>query len=132
MQFGQYQIYVLRNDADLIKIGITQHYDERVKSLSGSNGGGHKIIDEYVSPYTYLYTLENRFHMIYKDNRVPGTEWFKELNFGEVVNKVKDTFESVEYYKCNRIREKINKDHVHDIIIDTQEWSKNNDDDYVM
>ena len=70
MQFGQYQIYVLRNDADLIKIGITQHYDERVKSLSGSNGGGHKIIDEYVSPYTYLYTLENRFHMIYKDNRV--------------------------------------------------------------
>lgn len=104
MSTYEYQIYILENDAGLIKIGITKNFDNRLKSLSGSNGGGHKIIRSYVSPYTYLYSLENRLHTIYQANRINGTEWFKGLNFDEVVDMVNAIFNSREYYYCNEVR----------------------------
>lgn len=37
----QYNIYVLENDEGLIKIGITTDFEQRKRSLSGSNGAGH-------------------------------------------------------------------------------------------
>ena len=45
---SKYNIYVLKNDEGLIKIGITTNFEQRQRSLSGSNGAGHKITREYV------------------------------------------------------------------------------------
>lgn len=103
-----YNIYVLKNDAGFIKIGITTNFDKRLQSLSGSNGGGHKIIDYYISPETYLYTLERIMHGIYNDYRVDGTEWFDftktSISFNDVVDKLKELMNSDSYIRCNNIR----------------------------
>ena len=103
-----YNIYILENDIGLIKIGITTNFDQRLKSLSGSNGGGHKIINYYVSPDTYLYTLERIMHERYADNRIDGTEWFDfsdtNICYKDVVNKLIELMTSDSYKRCNRIR----------------------------
>ena len=104
MKTKLYQIYAVENDAGLIKIGITRDFEKRLKSLSNSNSGGHKIINTYTSPFTYLYTLEHRLHTIYDTYRVEG-EWFKGLNFTEVINTIETIFTSKEYELCNSVRE---------------------------
>lgn len=99
-----YNIYILENDAGLIKIGITTNFENRKRSLSGSNGGGHKIVREYVSANTYLYTLERIMHNIFQDYRIEGSEWFEGVTFEEVVSKLVELMSSEEYFKCNKIR----------------------------
>lgn len=103
-----YYIYILENDIGYIKIGITTNFDNRLKSLSGSNGGGHKIVNYYVSKETYLYTLERIMHNIYGKYRISGTEWFdfsnSNISFNDCVNKLKELMESPGYNRCNQTR----------------------------
>jgi len=99
-----YNIYILQNDDDLIKIGITQNFTQRLTSLSGSNSGGHKIVNYFVSEPTPLYTLEHIMHNVYAEHRIEGTEWFQDLEFEEVVNALKTFMESEEYRRCKSVR----------------------------
>lgn len=103
-----FYIYVLLNNLGNIKIGITTNFKQRLQSLSGSNSGGNKIIDYYVSDATYLYSIEKTMHLIFKDYRISGTEWFTGVTYNEVVNKLKELFASDDYTKCNELRRKYN------------------------
>ena len=102
---GVYHIYVLENDAGLIKIGITTDFEQRKKSLSGSNGGGHKIVREYVSIETELYTLERIMHTHFAEFRKSGTEWFEGITFEEAVSYLVTLTSSDDFVRCNTVRE---------------------------
>lgn len=99
----EYIIYVIENDIYNIKIGITSDFDQRLKSLSNSNSGGHKILRTYESPKTYLYTLERIMHMHFQQYRIEG-EWFHTISFEEVVDYLKELMNTKEYIKANEIR----------------------------
>lgn len=75
----QYNIYVLENDEGLIKIGITTDFEQRKRSLSGSNGAGHKIVREYVSIPTVLYSLEHIMHDHFAEYRNLAANGLREL-----------------------------------------------------
>lgn len=104
-----YNIYVLQNDEGNIKIGITQNFEQRLTSLSGSNSAGHKIDKYFVSEPTYLESLERVMHGIYATNRIDGTEWFRNLEFDDVVKSLKDLMSSDSYKKCMQVREQYHK-----------------------
>lgn len=108
-----YNIYVLLNDIGNIKIGITTNFKQRLQSLSGSNGGGNKIVHYYCSPTTYLYTLERVMHLKYNAYRIKGTEWFydKTLKYEDVVNELKNIFTTDEYRICNELRKQLCEKH---------------------
>ena len=106
LQKPQVYIYILINESGLIKIGKTSNIKQRIQSLSGSNGRGDQIVDAYCSGPTYLYTLEKIMHSIYKENRIIGTEWFKDLDYDVVCNQLNLLIESDSYKKCNEIRKK--------------------------
>jgi len=108
----EYYIYIIQNSVGLIKIGITTNFAKRIVSLSGSNGGGHKIVNYFVSEPTYLYTLERIMHGIYAANRIPGTEWFERLNFDAVVKTLQDLMASEEYKHCMDVRTEVYDKHL--------------------
>lgn len=98
---GTFYIYVLLNSDNYVKIGITKNFDKRKQSLSGSNGGGSIITDYYVSDKTYVYNLEKIMHEIFKDYRIPHTEWFKGIEFNEVVKQLQQLLSSESYRRTN-------------------------------
>lgn len=100
----QYNIYVLENDEGLIKIGITTDFEQRKRSLSGSNGAGHKIVREYVSIPTALYSLEHIMHDHFAEYRKPGSEWFEGITFESAVEYLIKLTSSDEFVKCNTVR----------------------------
>lgn len=100
----QYNIYVLENDEGLIKIGITTDFEQRKRSLSGSNGAGHKIVREYVSIPTALYSLERIMHDHFAEYRKPGSEWFEGITFESAVEYLIKLTSSDEFVKCNAVR----------------------------
>lgn len=100
----QYNIYVLENDEGLIKIGITTDFEQRKRSLSGSNGAGHKIVREYVSIPTALYSLERIMHDHFAEYRKPGSEWFEGITFESAVEYLIKLTSSDEFVKCNTVR----------------------------
>lgn len=100
----QYNIYVLENDEGLIKIGITTDFEQRKRSLSGSNGAGHKIVREYVSIPTALYSLERIMHDHFAEYRKPGSEWFEGITFESAVEYLVKLTSSDEFVKCNTVR----------------------------
>lgn len=100
----QYNIYVLENDEGLIKIGITTDFEQRKRSLSGSNGAGHKIVREYVSIPTALYSLERIMHDRFAEYRKPGSEWFEGITFESAVEYLIKLTSSDEFVKCNTVR----------------------------
>ena len=100
----QYYIYAIENELGYVKIGISQDITQRVRSLSGSNTGGNKIIRIAVSNPTYLKTLENTFHSMFNNYRIANTEWFKGITFDEIIIKMNETFNSDSYFKCNEMR----------------------------
>lgn len=107
VQDGQLYIYVLENyPQGNIKIGKSSNVKQRFKSLSGSNGGGNKIVRFAVSPVTYLYSLEKTAHCHFHRARISGTEWFsgEKLTFEEVVGFLDELFNSSSYEKANEIR----------------------------
>ena len=103
------QIYIIENDGGYIKIGVSTDVDKRFESLSGSNGGGHKIVRQWVSIKTYLYTFERMLHLHFNDNRIEGTEWFQDLDFDDVVSYAESLMNSCEFARCNQIRKEYNE-----------------------
>lgn len=102
----QFYIYAIKNEPQgNIKIGISSNIKQRMKSLSGSNNGGNKIVKIAISEPTYLYTLEPIIHNHFSNNRIKNTEWFYDLTFSEVVNYIDELFKSDEYKRLNKIRE---------------------------
>lgn len=104
---GSYYVYVMLNHPQgNIKIGITTNIVQRLQSLSGSNGGGNYIIKLYVSPSTYVSSIEKTCHNHYDWYRIKGTEWFNgdKLNFDEVVEYVDSLFRTESFKICNELR----------------------------
>jgi hypothetical protein len=104
---GLLYIYVLENyPQGNIKIGKSSNVKQRFKSLSGSNGGGNKIVRCAVSPVTYLYSLEKTAHCHFHRARIEGTEWFAgdKITFDEVVDFFEEIFKSDSYERANEIR----------------------------
>lgn len=105
----QLYIYVMLSSNQNVKIGKTTNIIQRLKSLSGSNGGGSKITALYCSPATYLYSIETTCHNHYHLARIPGTEWFdgNKVDFDEVVAYVDGLFHSESFERCNELRRKV-------------------------
>jgi hypothetical protein len=105
---GQVYIYVILNSAKNVKIGRTTDMMQRLKSLSGSNGGGNRIIACYCSPSTWMLSMEETCHNHYHFARITGTEWFdgNKVDFNEVVEYVDGLFHSEGFKRCNEIRRK--------------------------
>lgn len=104
---GQLYIYVLENQpGNNIKVGKTTNLKQRFRSLSGSNGGGNKIVRIAVSPVTYLYSIEKTVHNHFDLYRIPNTEWFngERLTFDEVVGFVDSLFNHKSYEHVNNVR----------------------------
>lgn len=105
---GQIYIYVMLNyPQGNIKIGKTTNIQQRLQSLSGSNGGGSRIIKLYCSPATWVQSVETSLHDYYHKYRINGTEWFKNLDFNDVVTFVNGLFYMKSYNTCNKIRKQI-------------------------
>lgn len=107
---GQIYIYVMLNHPQgNIKIGKTINIQQRLQSLSGSNGGGSKITKLYCSPATWVQSIETALHSYYHKYRIDGTEWFKgeDLVFNDVVEHVNGLFYTKSYNTCNQIRKEI-------------------------
>lgn len=103
---GQVYIYVLLNSpAGNIKIGKTTNLQQRIKSLSGSNGAGMQIVEYYCSPATYISKIEKICHNKFNYARLKG-EWFDgtKIEFDEVVEYLKSLFASKDYERCNELR----------------------------
>lgn len=110
LEDGQIYIYVMLNSLQNVKIGKTTDIVQRLKSLSGSNGGGSKITALYCSPSTWLQSIEGTCHNHYHFARIPNTEWFdgNKVDFMEVVNYVDGLFHSKGFEVCNELRKRIN------------------------
>lgn len=107
-------IYIMLNEAGKIKIGKTKNIQQRYMSLCGSNSAGDKIIKVYVSPSSYLYTLEQIMHDKFSQYRILNTEWFYykkdptgDFLFDKAVSKLNQLFSSADYKKCNDLRKKL-------------------------
>ena len=110
LEDGSYYIYCMLNSpAHNIKIGQTTNIVQRLQSLSGSNGGGNKIIKLALSDSTYVISSEKAFHEKFGRYRIEGTEWFNgsKLTFEEVVSEVENQFSTKSYKVCNEIRKKL-------------------------
>ena len=106
-------IYVMLNSEGKVKIGKTKNIQQRYQSLCGSNGQGNSIDKVFVSPSTYLYTLEKIMHDKFNKYRIPSTEWFfnkddssGELLFNKALNELRLLFSSTGYEKCNELRKR--------------------------
>ena len=103
---NQIYIYVMVNEIDKIKIGITKNIHQRYSTLCGSNSQGVAITSVYCSPATYLYSLEKIMHQKYAKYRITGTEWFygDDLTYEEVVKELEGIFHSESYETANENR----------------------------
>lgn len=104
-------IYIFLNDAGKIKIGKTKNIHQRYQSLCGSNGAGNTIISTYVSPCSYLYTIETVMHDKFSRYRIPNTEWFYNKSessgvkiFTQAIVELELLFSSTTYQQCNSLR----------------------------
>lgn len=107
---GSYYIYCMLNSpAHNIKIGITTNIVQRLQTLSGSNGGGNKIIKLWLSDPTFVVSAEKAFHEKFARYRIEGTEWFdgSKLTFEEVITEMENQFNTKSYKACNRIRKEL-------------------------
>lgn len=104
----QMYIYVILNSEERLKIGKTTNPLQRIISLSGSNTGGSKICKiACLEEPTYVLTLETVLHTHYNKNRIHGTEWFKDIDFYEVVKYINELLSGSSYDKSNNIRKEI-------------------------
>lgn len=106
LEDGQIYIYVILNSTGNVKIGKTTNIQQRLTSLSGSNGGGAKISALYCSPATWIHGIEETCHNHYHFARIIGTEWFdgNKVYFEEVVKYVDGLFHTKGYEICNELR----------------------------
>ena len=109
LEDGQIYIYVMLNTTGNVKIGKTTNIQQRLQSLSGSNGGGSKILALYCSPPTWMQSMETTCHNHYHFARIQGTEWFDgtKVNFKEIVDYVDGLFHTEKFKTCNELRRKV-------------------------
>lgn len=112
----QLYTYVLLNDAGKVKVGITKNINQRIQSLSGSNGAGNTIIKCYCSIPGYLYTIERIMHSKMDSFRIPNTEWFYceedprgERLFSSAVHVLDKMMKSDDFKKLNELRKSMNE-----------------------
>lgn len=108
---GRAYIYILLNDAGKIKIGKTRNIFQRYMSLCGSNGAGNSITQVYVSPVSYVPTLEYVMHNKFVQYRIHGTEWFFNPNdntgntlFETAIKELQTILSSKSYQHCDQLR----------------------------
>lgn len=116
MARGIFYIYVLKNDIGNVKIGITKNFTKRLLSLSGSNCGGSKIINYFVSEATYVYNIEHIMHEKFNRNRIEGTEWFKGVEYEVVVQELQSLMKTESYIAANQRYKIKNEDFVNNKI----------------
>ena len=125
IKYGEHTIYIIENDIHNIKIGITNNFENRLHSLSNSNSGGHKIINTYESPKTYLYCLETLMHRHFDKYRIEG-EWFHGITFSQAVEYLNFLMSDAnDYSHMNDIRRRFNERINH-----KEEQSKHNENNY--
>lgn len=109
LEDGQIYVYVMLNSAGNVKIGKTTNIQQRLISLSGSNGGGSKITALYCSPATWIQSIEDTCHNHYHFARISGTEWFDggKVSFKDVVRYVDGLFHTKGYEICNELRREL-------------------------
>lgn len=109
LEDGQIYIYAMLNTTGNVKIGKTTDIMQRLKSLSGSNGGGSKIVALYCSPPTWMHSMETTCHNHYHFARISGTEWFDgtKVDFKEVIEYVDRLFHTERFEICNELRRKV-------------------------
>ena len=84
--FGSNYVYVLLNDAGLIKIGITDKPYNRFISIQNSSGS--MITDYYLSEsISNNYEIEQYLHKHFKKYNTVA-EWYKNISFMDVVDFV--------------------------------------------
>lgn len=104
---GQVYIYVLENyPQGCIKIGQTTNPKQRMASLSGSNGGGNKIVRVAFSPPTYVHFLEKICHTHFNKFRVKNTEYFENVTFEEVLWFLVSLFDEKSYNDANEMQKR--------------------------
>ena len=108
---GQIYIYILQNSLGKVKVGITTDIEQRLQNLSGSNGQGISIDKCYLSPATYLNTIEGIMHNRMNKYRIPNTEWFYynedpsgEILFDSAIELMEKLLNSKNYDLCNNLR----------------------------
>lgn len=117
LEDGSYYIYCMLNSpAHNIKIGITANIVQRLQSLSGSNGGGNRIVSLAVSDPTFVSSAEKAFHEKFGRYRIEGTEWFdgSKLTFEEVINEMENQFNTKSYEVCNKLRKELAEKRIHE------------------
>lgn len=70
---------------DLIKIGVTNDIDKRVKTLQ--TGNPFPIVVEFVEQKRQAYKIESYLHRMFEQYRVQG-EWFKGITVRDVRAKM--------------------------------------------
>lgn len=107
---GGNRLYVIQNDFQMIKIGITNNIYKRFKAIQCASG--LPIIKFYVSDSLANYKmLEKDLHKYFSDNNTFG-EWYKDLEFDCVVDYITDAIENngekiVKKYHMNKNHQKI-------------------------
>lgn len=103
---GRVYIYIIENASGKIKIGKTTNIHARYQALCGSNGQGIEITQIFVSPATWLHSLERIMHEKFKAYRIPDTEWFSDetLTFEMVAQELCLLFRAEDYLLCNSVR----------------------------
>ena len=83
-------IYVVEKENGVVKIGISQDAEKRVRALSKQ--GGFKIVNLfYTKPCSNAYEIEREMHTRYKESRIDG-EWF-DISFEKAVKSLKTLFD---------------------------------------
>lgn len=109
-------VYIMLNSNGKVKIGKTKDIYKRYLSLCGSNSQGNEITDVFVSPCTYINTLETIMHDKFAKYRIPKTEWFHDKSdpdgtslFYNAIKELELLFSSDDYKRCNDLRKSIYK-----------------------
>ncbi len=82
-------VYLIKNK-DLYKIGITQNLEQRMKQLKPNKIISTLQTDDFES-------LEKELHKIYKDVRIPQTEYFRltEAQLKDCTERLSGNFEEI-------------------------------------
>lgn len=82
-------IYALENEHGNVKIGVTQNFESRKRTIETISG--HKITKAFCTrPCSNGYFLEKQLHLLFKNNRIRG-EWFR-VDFRMVVYEIERLF----------------------------------------
>lgn len=94
MSKGFKYLYVLLSASGLVKIGISENINRRIKEIE--NSSGHRIIDSFVTAKTEnAQEIESLIHFHFDEHRRCG-EWF-DIDFREAVNVTAFAYRRFEY-----------------------------------